>query len=113
MKKIEAFIREEKLKTVINALESVGYPGITITEVRGHGKQRGAKDDWHGQYVPPTLQAKLRVEVIVHDADVNPILNAIVNAARTQEFGAGKIFVTDVLDAVRIRTNQRGEIALD
>ncbi len=113
MKKIEAFIREEKLDVVLNALEGVGYPGVTISEIRGHGKQRGVKDDWHGQYQKKTLVAKLRVEVIVHDKDVNRLINAIVEHAQTQNFGDGKIFVSDITDAIRIRTNQRGSVALD
>ncbi len=113
MKKIEAIIREEKLDAVVNALEEANYPGLTVSDVRGLGKQRGKKSDWHGQFQVRTFQEKVRLEVIVHDEDLNRMLQAITDAARTQEFGDGKIFVSDVMDVVRIRTNQRGEVALD
>jgi nitrogen regulatory protein P-II 1 len=113
LKKIEAFIRAEKLDAVIDALERTGYPGITISEVRGHGKQRGSANEWHGQYQSHTFQPKIRLEVIIHDKDVNRILNAVAEAAKGGEFGAGKIFVSDISDALRIRTGQRGDIALD
>ncbi len=113
MKKIEAFIRPEKLDAVVFALEQAGYGGISISEVRGHGKQRGVKTEWHGQYEPHTFQSKLKLEIYVHDMDVNPAIHAITQASRTQKFGDGKIFVLEVLDAVRVRTEQRGEIALD
>ena len=113
MKKIEAIIRTEKLDIVMEALEREGYPGVTITDVRGHGKQRGARDEWHGQYQPKTFTNKTKIEIITHDADMNRIVNAIVTTARTQGFGDGKIFVSNIEDAIRIRTTQRGDVALD
>jgi nitrogen regulatory protein P-II 1 len=113
MKKIEAFIRPEKLDEVVNALEESGYSGLSITESRGHGKQRGENGSWHGQYKPHTFQTKLRLELVVHDGDANRVINAMATAARTSQYGDGKIFISDIADALRIRTNQRGEVALD
>jgi nitrogen regulatory protein P-II 1 len=113
MKKIEAIIREEKLHAVIDALEQAGYPGVTVTDVRGHGKQRGSKANWHGQYQPHTFKTKTRLEIVVRDSDLNRILNTISETARSGNFGDGKIFVSEISDAIRIRTQQRGEIALD
>lgn len=112
MKKIEAFIRPEKLDAVVDALEAEGYTGLAVSEVRGHGKQRGKEKDYHGEYRPHTFHPKIRLETVVKDADCNRIVNAMINAARTAEFGDGKIFISDIADAVRIRTGQRGEVAL-
>lgn len=112
MKKIEAYIRQEKLNDVLNALEELGYPGVSIWETRGYGKQRGQREEWHGQYQDHQFQQKLRLDIIVEDKQLNPILNAITNAAHTGEYGDGKIFVTEVQDALRIRTKQRGEVSL-
>lgn len=113
MKKIEAYIRPEKLDGVLNALERDGYFGISITESKGHGKQRGENNGaWHGQYKPHTYQVKLRLELVVGDDDANRIVNAIAAAAHTGEFGDGKIFMSEIVDVMRIRTGQRGEVAL-
>lgn len=113
MKKIEAIIRTEKLDVVMSALERAGYPGVTLTEVRGHGKQRGVREEWHGQYQPQTFTSKTKIEIVVHDGDANRVLTAIMEAARTQGFGDGKIFISTIEDAIRIRTQQRGDVALD
>lgn len=112
MKKIEAFVRPEKLDDIVDALESQGYSGVSVSELRGHGKQRGEEGKFHGQFKAHTFHAKLRLELVVRDEDLNKIVQAIAKAARTGEFGDGKIFVSEILDAVRIRTNQRGDIAL-
>src|SRR5689334_7578749 len=101
MKKIEAFIRKEKLDPVVAALEQAGYPGISISEAQGHGKQRGESKDWHGQFTAMTFQPKARIEIVVHDQDLNRILTTIADAARQGQFGDGKIFVTDIVDALR------------
>jgi nitrogen regulatory protein P-II 1 len=113
VKKIEAFFRKERLDVVVGALEQAGYPGISISDALGHGKQRGEAKDWHGQFKAMTFQPKVRIEIVVHDHDLNRLLATIADAARKGEFGDGKIFVTDVVDALRIRTNQRGDVALD
>ncbi len=112
MKKIEAIIRPEKLDDVKRALDSSGYPGITITEIEGHGKQKGVTQQWRGEVFRVDLLPKTKVEIVVADKDQEKILTAIQKAAGTGNVGDGKIFVSDVSEVVRIRTNERGEKAL-
>ncbi len=109
MKKIEAIIRPEKLPIVKAALEETGYPGMTITEVRGHGVQKGIKQQWRGREFTVEFLPKVKVEVVVSsDDDVDRILELIKNNAGTGEIGDGKVFVIDVSDAMRVRTGERG-----
>ena len=108
MKKIEAIIREEKLEPVKQALEDVGYFGMTISEVSGRGRQGGLTMQWRVGEYRVDLLPKLKVEVVVMDEDVTPALRAITRAARTGEIGDGKIFIIPVDDAVRIRTGDSG-----
>lgn len=112
MKKIEAIIRPEKLDDVRKAIEAVGYPGITITEAEGHGKQKGITQQWRGETYRLEFLPKVKLEIVVGDADVEPTVQAIIKAARTGGVGDGKIFVTDVRDIIRIRTGERGEAAI-
>ena len=112
MKKIEAIIRPEKLDIVKKALEELGYPGMTLTDVKGHGRQKGLVQRWRGQEYKVEFLPKLKLEIVVSDGDVEKIVNAIAGDARTGEIGDGKIFVSSVADAVRIRTGQKGEEAL-
>ena len=112
MKKIEAIIRPEKLDEVRKAIESVGYPGITITEAQGHGKQKGVVQQWRGETYRVEFLPKVKLELVVGDADVDRIISAIIKSAKTGSVGDGKIFVTDVKDAIKIRTGERGESAL-
>ncbi len=112
MKKIEAIIRPEKVQDVIAGLEAIGYPGVTVSEVQGHGKQRGVTEQWRGQKYQVTFLPKLKLEIVVKDADLARILKAISSSARTENVGDGKIFVSDVLDVIRIRTDEQGEIAV-
>ncbi len=112
MKKIEAIIRPEKLDDVRRALEASGYPGITITEIEGHGKQKGVTQQWRGEVYKVDLLPKVKVEIVVSDRDQEKILSAIQKASNTGSVGDGKIFVSDVSEVVRIRTNERGEKAL-
>ena len=112
MKKIEAIIRPEKLDDVRRALEASGYPGITITEIEGHGKQKGVTQQWRGEVFKVDLLSKTKVEIVVLDKDQEKILTAIQKAANTGAVGDGKIFVSDVSEVVRIRTNERGEKAI-
>jgi nitrogen regulatory protein P-II 1 len=112
MQKIEAVIRPEKILDVKSALESLGYGGMTVTEVLGHGNQRGviekSKDEeFWVQFLP-----KLWLLVVVVDEDVEAVIDAICDAAFTGEPGDGKIFVSEVRDAVRVRTRERGSSAL-
>lgn len=112
MRKIEAIIRPEKLEEVKGALERSGYPGITITEIEGHGKQKGITQQWRGEVYRVDLLPKVKVEIVAQDADLERILQAIQSAAYTGQVGDGKIFVYEVREVVRIRTKERGEKAL-
>lgn len=112
MKKIEAIVRPEKLDDVRKALEKAGYPGVTITEVEGHGKQKGVTRQWRGESYKVDFLPKVKVEVVVSDKEAAGIISAIVTASKTGAVGDGKLFVTDVSDVIRIRTGERGEPAL-
>jgi nitrogen regulatory protein P-II 1 len=109
VKKIEAIIRPEKLPVVKAALEDTGYPGMTITEVRGHGVQKGIKQQWRGREFTVEFLPKVKIEVVVSsDEDVDSILDLLKENAATGEIGDGKVFVIDVADAMRVRTGERG-----
>ena len=112
MKKIEAIIREEKLVTIKNFLEELGYYGMTITEVGGRGKEKGIALKWGSKEYRVDFLPKLKVEVVVLDEDLPPVLNAIIRGARTGETGDGKIFITPIEDAIRIRTGDSGNNAV-
>lgn len=112
MKKIEAIVRPEKLEAVRSALEASGYPGITITEIEGHGKQKGTVQQWRGEQYKMDFLPKVKVEIVCLTADLDKILRVIQEAAFTGNVGDGKIFVYDVAEVVRIRTKERGEKAL-
>ena len=112
MKKIEAIIRPERLPDVRRALERSGYPGVTLTEIEGHGKQKGLTQQWRGEEYRVDFIPKVKVEIVAQDNDVENILDAIQSAAHTGQVGDGKIFVYDVREVVRIRTKERGERAL-
>jgi nitrogen regulatory protein P-II 1 len=112
MKRIEAIIRPDKLKAVLSAIDSVGYSGVMITEIQGHGKQKGLVQQWRGQTYKVDLLPKVRVEVVVKDAEADLITKAIQKAARTGEIGDGKIFISDTANAIRIRTGESGDMAL-
>ncbi len=113
MKRIEAIIRPEKTSEVCAALDEVGHPGVTLSQVEGHGDQKKA---WvnivRGMSYKVSLQNKTRVEVVARDEDEDKIIKAIRDAALTGEVGDGKIFVHDMADAIRIRTNETGMAAL-
>ena len=112
MKKIEAIIRPESLEPVRNALDEMGYPGMTITEVKGHGKQKGKEQVWRGREYKVEFLPKLKIEIVVLDEDADRIVSAITREARTGNIGDGKIFVYHVEDAVRIRTGESGYNAI-
>lgn len=112
MQKIEAIIRPDKLQLVKTALEELSHAGMTLTEVRGHGVQRGITEQWRGRSFAVEYLTKIKVEMVVDDSEVDAIIQRIVEAARTGEVGDGKIFVTPVSRAVRIRTGESGEQAL-
>jgi nitrogen regulatory protein P-II 1 len=112
MKKIEAIIQPFKMETVKEALKAIGIDGMTITEVRGHGRQKGHKEVYRGQEYNVDLLPKMKVELVVADARLEEALRALTAAARTGKIGDGKIFVYDVAEAIRIRNDDRGETAL-
>ncbi|HCD99745.1 MAG TPA: P-II family nitrogen regulator [Armatimonadetes bacterium] len=112
MKRIEAFIRLGKLEDVKQALEEAGIYGLSCEQVRGYGRQFGRTDKYRGSTYAVNLLPKMRVEVVVKDEDLEDALAAIVGATQTGEIGDGKIFVSDVIEAVRIRTGERGDAAL-
>ena len=112
MKKIEAIIQPFKLEEVKEALKTIGVDGITITEVRGHGRQKGHKEVYRGMEYEVDLLPKIKVETVVPDARLEEVRRTISAAARTGKIGDGKIFIYDVLDAVRIRNDDTGEAAL-
>jgi nitrogen regulatory protein P-II 1 len=112
MKKIEAIIQPFKLDEVKEALKAIGVDGLTITEVRGHGRQKGHKEIYRGMEYEVDLLPKIKLETVVPDARLDEIIRAIGSAARTGKLGDGKIFVYDVLEAIRIRNDDTGEAAL-
>lgn len=107
MKKIEAIIRPERLTAVKAALEEIGYPGMTLSEVKGHGKEAGQTQQWRGQKYELEFLPKTKIEIVVIDDDAAKIVSTIVRTARTGEPGDGKIFLIPVEGAVRIRTGDR------
>jgi Nitrogen regulatory protein PII len=112
MKKIEAIIRPEKLDEVLKAIESTGYSGVMITEIKGHGKQKGIVQQWRGSQYRVTLLTKVKIEIVAKNKDVEKIRSAVASAAKTGEIGDGKIFVYDISDAYKIRTGETGDEAI-
>ena len=112
MKKIEAIIRPEKVEAVRLGLEKSGYPGITIIEAEGHGKQKGTIQQWRGEDYKLEFLPKMKIEIVCVDSDEEKIIETLIEAAFTGGVGDGKIFVYDVARAVRIRTREHGEKAL-
>lgn len=108
MKKVEALIRAEKLDEVRVALEEKGFIGMTLTEVKGRGTQKGILLEWRAGEYRIEFLPKLKLELIVNDADVDSAIDAITVAARTGKAGDGKIFVSPIEEVVRIRTGERG-----
>ncbi|MBI5208183.1 MAG: P-II family nitrogen regulator [Candidatus Firestonebacteria bacterium] len=112
MKKIVAIIRPEKLDSVRHALEKVGYSGIMITEIEGHGKQKGVVQQWRGEQYKVELLPKIKIEIILKDDEVKKITKTIIENAKTGEVGDGKIFISTLDNCIRIRTGEEGEIAI-
>ena len=112
MIKIEAVIRPQRLDEVKTALDDLGVTGMTVTEVRGSGKQKGYTQHYRGAEYTVNLIQKLKLEIDAADSEVDRIVDAISAAARTGEIGDGKSFLSPVLDAIRIRTGERGSDAV-
>jgi len=112
MQKIEAIIQPSKLDSVKEALVEIGVNGMTILEARGHGRQKGHTEVYRGREYEVDLLPKVKLELVVADEQVDEVVNAILGAARTGTIGDGKIFISKIDEAIRIRNDERGEIAL-
>ncbi len=112
MTKVEAVIRTSKLDAVKDALHEIGVEGMTVLEVRGHGRQKGHTEFYRGQEYTVDLIPKIKLELVLADNMTEKVVQAIMNAARTGSIGDGKIFLSRVDDAIRIRNEERGEGAL-
>ena len=112
MKKVEAIIKPFKLEEVKEALATVGVQGLTVTEVKGFGRQKGHKELYRGAEYVVEFLPKVKLEIVVSEEQVKPVVDAIVKAASTGRIGDGKIFVTDLSEVIRIRTGETGEAAL-
>ena len=110
MKKIEAILRHFKLEEVKDALNEIGIKGMTVTEVRGFGRQRGRTETYRGAEYSVDFLPKVKLEVVINDGEAQTVIDKIMNVARTGQVGDGKIFVSDLAEVVRIRT---GETASD
>lgn len=112
MKKIEAIVRHHRLDEIKEALTTAGVVGMTITEVQGHGRQKGHKETYRGAEYAVEFVPKIKVEIAVADKDLDSTIQAIIEAAKTGSVGDGKIFVTELSNAIRIRTAESGDAAL-
>ena len=112
MQKIEAIIKPFKLDDVKEALNAIGISGMTLSEVKGYGRQKGHIEHYRGLETKVNLLPKLMLQIVCHDRDKEPIISALVESARTGEIGDGKIFVLPIEQAVRIRSGETGEAAI-
>jgi nitrogen regulatory protein P-II 1 len=112
MMKVEAIVRPESLQTIIDRLDELGHSGITKTEVEGHGRQKGIFEQFRGKEYRLTFIPKVKIEIVVKDKDVEKVIDAIAESAYTGQIGDGKIFISEVKDAIRVRTRERGDITL-
>ncbi len=112
MKKIEAFIRHEALDEIRDRLSHMGLPSMSVSEVKGSGRQKGYTESYRGARTTIFLRPKLKLEIVVDDSDVERTIDAVLELAHTGEPGDGKIFLIPVEDAIRVRTGERGDIVL-
>ncbi len=112
MKQITAIIRSERLDAVKEALEKIDCRGMTVVDVKGHGEQLGIEEKYRGKSYRIDFLPKVKIVTVVRDAFVEEVVNAICEAARTGNMGDGKIFITNVEEVIKIRTNERGDAAL-
>ncbi len=112
MKKIEAIIKPFKLEEVKDALSDIGIEGMTVSEVKGFGRQKGHTEIYRGSEYTVDFLPKIKIEIIIADAQKDAAVSAIVKAAKTGKIGDGKVFVTNVEDAIRIRTDEKGDAAI-
>lgn len=112
MKKLECIVRPHLLEAVKTALQDVGVVGMTLSEVKGYGRQKGHTETYRGSEYKVEFLPKVKIEVVLTEELVEPAVEAVIKAARTGKFGDGKVFVSALEEAVRIRTGERGEEAL-
>jgi nitrogen regulatory protein P-II 1 len=112
MKRVEAIIRPERLESVKEALTALGHKGLTVTEVKGHGTQKGITQQWRGEEYVIDLLPKIQVIAVVNDHEVSDVVAEIQKAARTDRIGDGKIFVSPIEEVIRVRTGEHGPEAL-
>jgi nitrogen regulatory protein PII len=112
MKKIEAIVRPFRIDDIREALAEIGVKGMTLTEVKGYGRQKGHTELYRGSEYQIDFLPKIKLEVVVSDKVVDKVVDTIIKAAKTGQVGDGKIFISDVQDAVRVRTGESGEAAL-
>jgi nitrogen regulatory protein P-II 1 len=112
MKKVEAIVRHFKLEDVKNALTEKGIQGMTITEVRGFGRQKGHTEMYRGTEYTVDFVPKVKLEVVVADSNLQTVIDTILRTAQTGQIGDGKVFVTDLANVIRIRTGETGESAV-
>ncbi|MFN3535103.1 MAG: P-II family nitrogen regulator [Desulfatiglandales bacterium] len=112
MQKITAIIRLERFENVKTALEKEGYPGLSLTRIEGHGRQKGLTHQFRGRAYTIEMVPKIKLEIVVKDSEVDTIVKTIMEAARTGEVGDGKIFISPVTAVYRIRTGETGETAI-
>lgn len=112
MKKIEAIIRPEKLEAVVEKLGQLGYSGLHFSEVQGHGRQKGMKELFRGREYDIKFIPKIKIEIVTVEAKVEQVIAAIIETAQTGQIGDGKLFISDITDVIRVRTKERGEIAI-
>jgi nitrogen regulatory protein P-II 1 len=113
VKKIEAFIRHEALEGIHDRLAAMGLPSMSVTEVKGSGRQKGFTESYRGARTTIFLRPKLKLEMVVGDADVERAIDCILELAHTGQPGDGKIFVIGVEEAIRVRTGERGPVVLE
>ncbi len=112
MKKIEAIIRPEKFDIVKDTLTDKGFGGMSVSEIKGHGNQKGVSEVWRGKRYRVEMLPKTKIELIVSDDAVEQIVQAIIEASQTGSIGDGKIFVSEILNVYRVRTGEQGDMAI-
>jgi nitrogen regulatory protein P-II 1 len=112
MKKIEAIVRHHKLENIKSALTQIGVQGMTVTEVRGFGRQKGHTETYRGTEYTVDFVPKIKLEIVVADGNVKQVIDAVMQSAQTGQIGDGKIFVTNLAEGIRIRTGETGDAAL-
>ncbi len=112
MKKIEAIIRPEKFEIVKDALTEIGYGGMSVSEIKGHGNQKGVSEIWRGKRYRVEMLPKTRIDLVVSDDAVEQVVQTIIDVSQTGSIGDGKIFVSEISNAYRIRTGEQGDVAI-